>query len=176
VGTPAQAAARQCTTRRLLALASAAARRAACAGAGSRDGRRAAPKPSGAGAGGVGAGTGGAGAGAGAGAATGGAGAGAGAATGGAEMEAYLPELGYLAGGRELHEGFMSTTEARAWCAARRAGAGFTTRAPAPGTPLASVVCTCSFARRPQWCTTLGGTRYAWTKSARREETHKEEL
>ena len=118
-------------------------------------------------AGGTGAGAGGVGAG------TGGAGAGTGAATGGAEMEAYLPELGYLAGGRELHEGFMSTTEARAWCAARRACAGFTTRAPAPGTPLASVVyvqfrSTTAVVHHAGW--------YAWTKSARREETHKEEL
>ena len=52
---------------------------------------------------------------------------------------AYVPQLGYIAGGQEMHEGFMSTALATRWCAARPHCAGFTTRAPEPGSPPASV-------------------------------------
>ena len=85
----------------------------------------------------------------------------------------FTPQLGYLQGGRELREGFLTILQASEWCAARARCLGFSTRAPEPGTPLASVTyvqfrSTAEVGMHSGW--------YAWTKPVARGAGHKEEL
>ena len=86
----------------------------------------------------------------------------------------FTPQLGYLQGGRELREGFLTIRQAAAWCAVRAHCMGFSTRAPDPGMPLASVTYV-QFRSTAEVGTHSGW--YAWTKPvARGAPGHKEEL
>ena len=103
----------------------------------------------------------------------GGAGTGRGAQGGYGANILFTPQLGYLQGGRELREGFLTIRQAAEWCAVRARCMGFSTRAPEPGTPLASVTYV-QFRSTAEVGTHSGW--YAWTKPVARGAGHKEEL
>jgi len=107
------------------------------------------------------------------GAATGGGGGSTGRAQGGNALTLFIPQLGYLQGGRELREGFLTIRQAGEWCAAQHGCMGFTTRAPDPDTPLASVIYV-QFRSTAEVATHSGW--YAWTKPVAHGTGHKEEL
>lgn len=83
----------------------------------------------------------------------------------------FVPQLGYVAGGRALHEGFMTTAQAARWCAEKPECHGFSTRAPALGSAVASVTyVTLSTAdevvHHREW--------YAWVKPRARHDNKQE--